>query len=101
MTPARLQWGAALGDAPRRFWRRSAAVARRLPQTAAHNDERLRPGCPSCNIFPGCRYRSSYKVDQPPKLAVARRRTHAAKPAAVRAASNARRPALRFVSEGA
>ena len=40
MTPARLQWGAALGDAPRRFWRRSAAVARRLPQTAAHNDER-------------------------------------------------------------
>ena len=40
MTPARLQWGAALGDAPRRFWRRLATVARRLPQTAAHNDER-------------------------------------------------------------
>ena len=42
MTPARLQWGAALGDAPRRFWRRLATVARRLPQTAAHNDERRR-----------------------------------------------------------
>ena len=47
MTPARLQWGAALGDAPRRFWRRSAAVARRLPQTAAHNDERV----PDVNAF--------------------------------------------------
>ena len=33
MPPARLQWAAAV-------WRRSAAVARRLPQTAAHNDER-------------------------------------------------------------
>ena len=49
MTPARLQWGAALGDAPRRFWRRSAAVARRLPQTAAHNDEReARRGTDPC-----------------------------------------------------
>ena len=37
MPPARLQWAAG-GLAA--VWRRSAAVARRLPQTAAHNDER-------------------------------------------------------------
>ena len=41
MPPGRLEWGATLRDGPRRFWRRSATVARRLPQTAAHNDEKV------------------------------------------------------------
>ena len=40
MPSARSQWGAAVRDGRRRFWRRSATIAQRGVETAACNDER-------------------------------------------------------------
>ena len=61
MPPARSQWGATLGDAWRRFWRRSATVARRPPQSPARNDERSPTPDMSISISRVCTTtRSSY-----------------------------------------